>query len=58
MNEQPNTLTGTTAIVTGAGRGFGRGIAAALVAAGAHVVGVARTGSHLAEVRYALGRRG
>jgi NAD(P)-dependent dehydrogenase (short-subunit alcohol dehydrogenase family) len=38
-----NGLTGTTAIVTGASRGFGRGIAAALSAAGAHVVGVART---------------
>ncbi len=34
---------GTTAIVTGASRGFGRAVAAALTAAGAHVVGVART---------------
>jgi NAD(P)-dependent dehydrogenase (short-subunit alcohol dehydrogenase family) len=46
---QPNNpfagdLAGSTAIVTGASRGFGRGIAAALTAAGAHVVGVARTG--------------
>ena len=44
MNQPNNTLTGSTAIVTGASRGFGRGIAAALTAAGAKVVGVARTG--------------
>jgi NAD(P)-dependent dehydrogenase (short-subunit alcohol dehydrogenase family) len=44
MNEPHNTLTGSTAIVTGASRGFGRGIAAALTAAGAHVIGVARSG--------------
>src|SRR3954447_13391076 len=43
---QPNTpLAGSTAIVTGASRGFGRGIAAALAGAGAHVVGVARNGA-------------
>ena len=42
---QPNTLAGSTAIVTGASRGFGRGIAAALEAAGASVVGVARSGA-------------
>lgn len=46
---------GATAIVTGAGRGFGRAIAAALVAAGARVVGVARTRSQLEEVRAQLG---
>jgi NAD(P)-dependent dehydrogenase (short-subunit alcohol dehydrogenase family) len=59
MNEsarpQAGSLVGTTAIVTGASRGFGRAIAAALAAAGAHVVGVARTSSHLAEVRDELG---
>ena len=36
-------LAGATAVVTGASRGFGRGIAVALGAAGAQVVGVART---------------
>ena len=35
-------LAGTTALVAGASRGFGRGIAAALSRAGAQVVGVAR----------------
>jgi NAD(P)-dependent dehydrogenase (short-subunit alcohol dehydrogenase family) len=50
-------LAGTTAIVTGASRGFGRGIAAALAAAGADVVGVARTGAHLDDVHDGLGDR-
>ncbi len=45
MNQPNNTLSGSTAIVTGASRGFGRGIADALAAAGAQVVGVARTGA-------------
>ena len=44
MNQSNNSLTGSTAIVTGASRGFGRGIADALTAAGARVVGVARSG--------------
>ena len=48
-------LAGTTAIVTGAGRGFGRAIACGLAAAGAQVVGVARTRSQLEEVRTQLG---
>jgi NAD(P)-dependent dehydrogenase (short-subunit alcohol dehydrogenase family) len=44
VNESTSkSLDGTTAIVTGASRGFGRGIAAALSAAGVHVVGVSRT---------------
>jgi NAD(P)-dependent dehydrogenase (short-subunit alcohol dehydrogenase family) len=51
----PAGLAGTTAIVTGAGRGFGRGIAAALAAAGADVIGVARTRADLDEVRDELG---
>jgi NAD(P)-dependent dehydrogenase (short-subunit alcohol dehydrogenase family) len=45
MDQPNNTLAGSTAIVTGASRGFGRGIAAALTAAGANVVGVARSGA-------------
>jgi NAD(P)-dependent dehydrogenase (short-subunit alcohol dehydrogenase family) len=48
-------LVGTTAIVTGASRGFGRAIAAALSAAGAHVVGVARSSADLDTVRAELG---
>ncbi len=40
-------LDDRTAIVTGAGRGFGRAIASDLTAAGAHVVGVARTGAEV-----------
>jgi NAD(P)-dependent dehydrogenase (short-subunit alcohol dehydrogenase family) len=36
-------LTGTTAIVTGASRGFGRATTVALAELGAHVVGVARS---------------
>src|SRR5690348_11778700 len=35
-------IAGTTALVTGASRGLGRGIAVALSNAGAHVVGIAR----------------
>jgi NAD(P)-dependent dehydrogenase (short-subunit alcohol dehydrogenase family) len=48
-------LPGTTALVTGASRGFGRGIAAALSQAGAHVVGVARDPAQLEELRKQLG---
>jgi NAD(P)-dependent dehydrogenase (short-subunit alcohol dehydrogenase family) len=48
MNPSNNTLAGSTAIVTGASRGFGLGIAAALGAAGASVVGVARSAATVA----------
>lgn len=59
MNQTRNPRTdgfvGSTAIVTGAGRGFGRAIAAALTTAGAEVVGVARTRSQLEEAHAQLG---
>ncbi|MGV9349558.1 SDR family oxidoreductase [Streptomyces spiralis] len=44
-----------TAVVTGAGRGFGRAIAAVLVAAGTSVIGVARHEQELRAVRDELG---
>ncbi|KAA2255464.1 SDR family oxidoreductase [Solihabitans fulvus] len=44
-----------TAVVTGASRGFGRALAAALVAAGTHVVGIARGEQGLLAVRDELG---
>ena len=53
MPAQP--LSGTTALVTGASRGFGRAIAAALCQAGADVVGVARDRARLGELRTQLG---
>jgi NAD(P)-dependent dehydrogenase (short-subunit alcohol dehydrogenase family) len=40
----PNGLSGRTAIVVGASRGLGRGVATALAGAGASVIAVARTG--------------
>jgi NADP-dependent 3-hydroxy acid dehydrogenase YdfG len=52
---QPEALNGTTAIVTGASRGFGCAIVAALSAAGAHVVGVARSKAPLDDLRDELG---
>jgi len=48
-------LSGTTALVTGASRGFGRGIAAALSGAGAKVVGVARDRARMDELAVQLG---
>ncbi|HEV3066203.1 MAG TPA: SDR family oxidoreductase [Streptosporangiaceae bacterium] len=48
-------LSGSTALVTGASRGFGRGIAIALTGAGASVVGVARDRARLEELRAQLG---
>src|SRR6516165_5118969 len=50
-----NELAGATALVTGASRGFGRGIATALSKAGAQVVGVARDRGPLEELRAELG---
>jgi NAD(P)-dependent dehydrogenase (short-subunit alcohol dehydrogenase family) len=48
-------LTATSALVTGAGRGFGRAIAVALHGAGADVVAVGRTGAPLEELNEELG---
>lgn len=52
---QDRALTGVTALVTGASRGFGRGIAAAFSEAGAQVVGVARDSAALDELGAELG---
>jgi NAD(P)-dependent dehydrogenase (short-subunit alcohol dehydrogenase family) len=49
-----NEITDVTAVVTGASRGFGRGIATALSSAGARVIGVARGGAALQELREEL----
>lgn len=51
----PTAIGGTTALVTGASRGFGRGIAAALIQAGARVIGVARDPEQLRQLRSELG---
>jgi NAD(P)-dependent dehydrogenase (short-subunit alcohol dehydrogenase family) len=48
-------LAGATALVTGASRGFGRGIATALSQAGARVIGVARDRGALDELHAELG---
>lgn len=55
LTTQPGALAGTTAIVTGASRGFGRAIAVALSGAGVHVVGVARSRASLDQLRDELG---
>jgi NAD(P)-dependent dehydrogenase (short-subunit alcohol dehydrogenase family) len=49
------SIAGATALVTGASRGFGRGIATSLSQAGALVVGVARDKDQLSELRAELG---
>ena len=49
--------TSSTALVTGASRGFGRAIASALHAAGANVVAVARSREPLASLQHELGAR-
>ena len=48
-------LAGATALVTGASRGFGRGIATALSQAGAQVIGIARDRGALDALRAELG---
>ena len=48
-------LSGSTVIVTGAGKGFGRGIAFAMAQSGAAVVGVSRSGTDLDAMRAELG---
>lgn len=48
-------LAGTTAVVTGASRGFGRAAAISLAERGAHVVGVARNQALLSELKGQLG---
>ena len=53
----PPEITTTTALVTGASRGFGRAIAVALHDAGAHVVGLARSADRLADLGDELGDR-
>ena len=55
IENQIESLAGTTAIVTGVSRGFGRSIAATLTGAGAQVVGVARGSAGLDELRDELG---
>jgi NAD(P)-dependent dehydrogenase (short-subunit alcohol dehydrogenase family) len=50
-------MAGVTALVTGASRGFGRGIATALSGAGAQVVGVARDRGALEKVCAELGEQ-
>jgi len=50
-----NELSGTSAVVTGASRGFGRAIATALSQAGAQVVGVARDRARLEDLQARLG---
>jgi short chain dehydrogenase len=48
-------LSGSTAVVTGASRGFGRATAIALVDRGARVIGVARSEAALYELHAELG---
>jgi NADP-dependent 3-hydroxy acid dehydrogenase YdfG len=50
-------LSGTTALVTGASRGLGRGVAISLANAGASVVGIGRDRERLEDLRAELGDR-
>jgi len=49
------SLAGTRAVVTGAGRGFGRAVTAALLDAGAQVIGIGRDGATLEAAARAFG---
>ena len=51
-------LDGLTALVTGAGRGIGRGCALAMAEAGAEVIAMSRTAAELAEVADSIGANG
>lgn len=48
-------ISGSTAIVTGASKGLGRGVADAFAHAGVQVIGLARDRAHLEELRTELG---
>jgi NAD(P)-dependent dehydrogenase (short-subunit alcohol dehydrogenase family) len=51
-------VDGQLAVVTGAGRGIGRGCALALAEAGAEVVAISRTEAEVADVAKVIGARG
>ena len=53
MSTTSSTLSGTHAIVVGASRGLGHGIATSLARAGAQVVGVSRTPASVADTETA-----
>ena len=55
MSGGGNQIAGTTAVVTGASRGFGRAVAEALCKAGAEVIGIARDRTRLEEVQARVG---